>query len=238
VTAEARGDEAPAPWSEVRGPVLRTAAGVGIATGAYGLSFGALAGAAGLTVTQACALSVLTFTGGSQFALISVLGAGGSIVSGSTSAVLLGARNLLYGARLARPLRLTGWRRALGAHLVMDESTAVALAAEERGDRAARLGFWATGVAVFVLWNLSTLIGAIAGTAIGDPRDYGLDAAVPAAFVALVAPRLRSLPTWLTAVAAAAVALSVVPFVPAGVPVLLAAAVPVFAVLVLRERAE
>jgi len=225
-------------WQEVRGPVLRQAASVGIATGAYGLSFGALATTSGLTVTQACALSVLTFSGGSQFALIGVLGSGGSIVSGSGSAVLLGARNMLYGARLAAPLHLVGWRRAVGAQLVIDESTAVALGAEDRGDRAARLGFWATGVAVFVLWNLATLIGAVAGTAIGDPRDYGLDAAVPAAFIALVAPRLRSLPSWLTAVAATAVALAVVPVVPAGVPVLLAALVPVLAVLVFKERAQ
>lgn len=230
-------EDAPS-WQDIRGPVLRTAAGVGIATGTYGVSFGALATASGLTVTQACALSVLTFTGGSQFALIGVLGAGGSVASGSASAVLLGVRNLLYGARLAAPLGLTAWRRAAGAHLVIDESTAVALAAEDRGECAARLGFWATGLAVFVLWNLSTLVGAVAGTAIGDPRDYGLDAAVPAAFIALVAPRLRSLPTWLTAMAAAAVALAVVPVVPAGVPVLLAALVPVIAVLAFKERAQ
>ena len=227
-----------APWPEVRGPVLRSALSVGVATGAYGLSFGALATSSGLTVTQACALSILTFTGGSQFALIGVLGSGGSIVSGSTSAVLLGTRNLLYGARLAAPLALAGWRRALGAQLVTDESTAVALAHEDRGEPAARLGFWATGVAVFVLWNLATLIGAVAGTAVGDPRDYGLDAAVPAAFLALVASRLRSLPTWLTAVVAAAVALAVVPAVPAGAPVLLAALVPVLAVLAFKERAQ
>lgn len=227
-----------ATWDEVRGPVLRTALSVGVATGAYGLSFGALATASGLTVTQACALSVLTFSGGSQFALIGVLGAGGNVASGSVSAILLGARNTLYGARLAAPLRLAGWRRLIGAHLVIDESTAVALGSEDRGERAARLGFWATGVAVFALWNLATLIGAIAGNAIGDPRDFGLDAAVPAAFIALVAPRLRTLPTWLTAIAAAAVALAVVPVVPSGVPVLLAALVPVFAVLVFKERAQ
>jgi predicted branched-subunit amino acid permease len=225
-------------WEEVRGQILRTALGVGVATGAYGLSFGALATASGLTVTQACALSILTFSGGSQFALIGVLGNGGNVAAGSASAILLGARNLLYGARLAGPLQLTGWRRLIGAQLVIDESTAVALAAEDRGDRAARLGFWATGLAVFALWNVATLIGAIAGNAIGDPRDYGLDAAVPAAFIALVAPRLRTLPTWLTAAAAAAVALAVVPFVPSGVPVLLAALVPVFAVLVFKERAQ
>jgi predicted branched-subunit amino acid permease len=226
-----------ADWRDVRAPVLRTALGVGVATGLYGLSFGALATASGLTVTQACALSVLTFTGGSQFALIGVLGAGGSALSGTGSALLLGARNLLYGARMAAPLDLSGVRRLVGAQLVIDESVAVAIGAEDRGLRASRLGFWATGVAVFVLWNVTTLFGALAGTAIGDPRDYGLDAAVPAAFLALVAPRLRGRPAWLTAAVAVVVALALVPAVPAGVPVLFAALVPVAVVLAQRRRA-
>jgi predicted branched-subunit amino acid permease len=223
-------------WREVRGPVLRRSLSVGVATGTYGLSFGALATASGLSVVQACALSVLTFSGGSQFALVGVLAAGGNVLSGTGSAVLLGVRNLLYGARLAAPLALTGGRRLVGAQLVIDESTAVALGAEERGEPAARLGFWATGTAVFVLWNLATLVGALVGTAVGNPEDFGLDAAVPAAFIALVAPRLRGMPAWATAAAAAVVALGVVPFVATGVPVLVAALVPVLAILVFRER--
>lgn len=227
--------EAGPPWTQVRGRVVRTAAGVGVATGAYGVSFGALATGSGLTVAQACALSLLTFSGGSQFALIAVIGSGGNLASGAASALLLGARNLLYGARLAAPLAMKGLTRVVGAQLVIDESTAVALANEPDGDRAARLGFWATGLAVFVLWNLATLVGALAGAAIGDPRDLGLDAAVPAAFIALLAPRLRSRPPWLTAVAAVVVALAVVPVLPAGVPVLLAALVPVVAVLLGRR---
>lgn len=216
-----------ASWTSVRARVLRTSASMGVATGAYGLSFGALGTAADLTVAQTCALSVLLFTGGSQFALVGVLGGGGSAMSGSASAVLLGARNMLYGARLAPLLRLTGVRRAVGAQLVIDESTAVAISSEPDGDRAVRLGFWATGLAVFVLWNVATLVGAVVGQAIGDPRDVGLDAAVPAAFLALLAPRLRDRPMWLTAVVGAAVAVAVVPVVPAGVPVLVAALVAV-----------
>ena len=218
-------------WPEVRAKVLRTAASVGVATGAYGLSFGALGTAAGLTVVQTCALSVLLFTGGSQFALVGVLGSGGNALSGSASAVLLGARNTLYGARLSPLLRLRGVRRLVGAQLVIDESTAVALGTEDDGERAGRLGFWATGLAVFVLWNLATLVGALAGQAIADPRVLGLDAAAPAAFLALLAPRLRDRSSWLTAVVAAAVAVLVVPIVPAGVPVLIAALVPVAFVL-------
>jgi predicted branched-subunit amino acid permease len=224
-------------WPATRTQVLRTSLSVGIATGAYGVSFGALGVAGGLSVVQTCAMSVLMFTGGSQFALVGVLAGGGSAMSGTASAVLLGARNVVYGARLAGLLRLRGLRRLVGAQLVIDESTAVALGAEPSGKPAARLGFWATGLAVFVLWNLATLVGAVAGSAIGDPRALGLDAAAPAAFLALLAPRLRDRPTWLTALTAALVAVLVVPLVPAGVPVLIAALVPVVAVMARRRPA-
>ncbi len=233
-------EQAAAGWEAVRGQVVRTALSVGVATGAYGLSFGALGTAAGLSVAQTCALSVLIFSGGSQFALIGVIGGGGALASGTASAVLLGVRNTVYGVRLAPMLGLRGLRRYVGAQLVIDESTAVALGGEAsggaaHGERAGRLGFWATGLAIFVLWNTGTLVGALAGTVIGDPRDLGLDAAVPAAFLALLAPRLQGRPAWLTAVVAAAVAVAVVPLVPAGVPVLVAAIVPVVAVLARRR---
>jgi predicted branched-subunit amino acid permease len=137
----------------------------------------------------------------------------------------------VYGVRLAPLLRVRGAQRFLAAHLVIDESTAVALGGEVRGVRAGRLGFWATGLSVFVLWNAATLLGALAGSAVGDPRDFGLDAAAPAAFLAMLAPRLRDRATWTIAVVAALVALAVVPLVPAGVPVLVAALVPAVAVL-------
>jgi predicted branched-subunit amino acid permease len=220
-----------ASWPEVRAPIVRTAMSVGVASGAYGVSVGALGVAAGLSVAQTCALSVLMFTGGSQFALVGALGGGGSGLSGALSAVLLGARNGVYGVRLAPLLRVRGAQRFLAAHLVIDESTAVALGGEVRGVRAGRLGFWATGLSVFVLWNAATLLGALAGSAVGDPRDFGLDAAAPAAFLAMLAPRLRDRATWTIAVVAALVALAVVPLVPAGVPVLVAALVPAVAVL-------
>ena len=224
-------------WPVTRASVLRTALSVGVATGAYGVSFGALGVAAGLSVVQTCAMSVLLFTGGSQFALIGVLGGGGSAVSGTASAVLLGVRNVVYGASLAGMLRLHGLRRLVGAQLVIDESTAVALGARPSGERASRLGFWATGLAVFVLWNLATLVGALAGSVIGDPAALGLDAAAPAAFLALLWPRLNSRPTWLTALTAALVAVLAVPFVPAGVPVLITALVPAIAVMARRRPA-
>jgi branched chain amino acid efflux pump len=227
-------------WPEARARLVRTAVSIGVASGAYGISLGALGVAAGLSVTQTCAMSLLVFTGGSQFALVGVLGGGGAAASGAASAILLGARNGVYGVRLAPLLRLRGLRRFVGAHLVIDESTAVALSGETAGGglgtRAGRLGFWATGLAVFALWNLATLLGAIAGDAVGDPRTYGLDAAAPAAFLALIAPRLDNRPAWVIAVVAAVVAVAVVPLVPAGVPVLVAALVPVVAVLTPRSR--
>jgi predicted branched-subunit amino acid permease len=227
-------------WPEVRARLVRTALSIGVASGAYGISLGALGVAAGLSVTQTCAMSLLVFTGGSQFALVGVLGGGGAAASGAASAILLGVRNGVYGVRLAPLLRLRGLHRLVGAQLVIDESTAVALSGETAGEglgrRAGRLGFWATGLAVFVLWNLATLVGAVAGNAVGDPRTYGLDAAAPAAFLALLAPRLDNRPAWVIAVVAALVAIAVVPLVPAGVPVLVAALVPVVAVLVRRTR--
>ena len=225
-----------ASWPEVRAPIVRTAVSVGVASGAYGVSVGALGVAAGLSVAQTCALSVLMFTGGSQFALVGALGGGGSGLSGALSAVLLGARNGVYGVRLAPLLRVRGAQRFLAAHLVIDESTAVALGGEVQGVRAGRLGFWATGLSVFLLWNAATLLGALAGSAVGDPRDFGLDAAAPAAFLAMLAPRLRDRATWTIAVVSALVALAVVPLVPAGVPVLVAALVPAVAVLARRGR--
>jgi predicted branched-subunit amino acid permease len=200
---------------------------VGLATGAYGVSFGAVSVAAGLSVWQTCALSLLMFTGASQFALVGVLAAGGAPLSGALTALLLGTRNTLYGLRLAPLLDWSGWRRPLAAQLVIDESTAMSVTRTSRA--AARVGFLTTGLAVFVLWNLATLGGAVAGTVLGDPRTFGLDAAVGAAFVALLWPRLRDRRNQLVAVAAAAVALGIVPLAPAGVPVLAAAGVALLA---------
>lgn len=201
--------------------------GVGIATGAYGVSFGAIATTSGLTVAQSCALSVLVFTGASQFALIGVVASGGAPMSGAATALMLGTRNTLYGLKLASLLGLRGVRRLAGAHLVIDESTAMSLKAEDPRD--APLGFFATGAAVFVLWNLATLIGALAGDAMGDTSAYGLDAAVPAAFLALLWPRLDHARARVTAVAAALLALTLVSFTRPGVPIIAAAGVAVLA---------
>ena len=194
---------------------------VGVATGVYGVSFGALGVAAGLDVWQTIALSLLLFTGGSQFAFVGIIGSGGNPVTAVATSTLLGIRNGLYGLQLARVLRLRGWRRAAAAHVTIDESTAVALAQDE--PEVQRTGFWAGGLGVFAFWNASTLIGALVGNAIGDPRVWGLDAAAAAAFVGLIWPRLRDRAGRATAALAATIALISFAPTPAGVPVLLAA---------------
>ncbi|HEX4190301.1 MAG TPA: AzlC family ABC transporter permease [Marmoricola sp.] len=206
-----------------RRKIVRDGLAVAVATGAYGISFGAIAVSSGLGVAQACALSLLVFTGASQFAFVGVIAAGGAPLLGAASGLLLGFRNSLYGLKLAPLLGWTGLRRAAAAHLVIDESTAMSVT--RSSNQAARVGFLSTGIGVFVLWNASTLIGALAGAAIGDPRRYGLDSAVGGAFLALLWPRLDKPASRLTAVLAAGLALVLVPLTPAGIPVLAAGVV-------------
>ena len=200
------------------------------AVGVFGLSFGVLATTAGLTVGQACVMSLLVFTGASQFAAVGVIESGGSMGSALGSALLLAARNAAYGVAMAptmarRPLG----RRLIAAQLVIDESTAMATA--QPGRAAREHAFWATGVAIFVCWNLATLLGAVAGDAIGDPEALGLDAAFPAGYVALAVPHLRSRQGKVAAVCGVLIALALVPLAPAGVPIVAAALGVVPAVL-------
>ncbi|QYG92908.1 AzlC family ABC transporter permease [Iamia sp. SCSIO 61187] len=210
-----------------RRAVITDALTIGAVTGAYGGSFGAVAVAAGLSPAQACALSLLMFTGGSQFAMVGTIAGGGGAWAGAATAALLGARNAFYGLELAPMLRVRGLRRLVGAHLVIDESSAMGVA--QPTPALGRLGFWATGAAVFVGWNAMTLVGAVGASALDDPGALGLDVAGPAAFVALLAPRLAGREPWVVALLAAALALAAAPLVPAGVPVLVAAAVAVVA---------
>lgn len=218
----------------VRRGIVRDGVAVGVATGAYGVSFGAVSVAAGLDVWQTCALSLLVFTGASQFAFVGVLASGGGVLSAAATALVLGTRNTLYGLRLAPLLGWHGGRRAVAAQLVIDESTAMSVTRET--PEAARVGFLATGLAVFVCWNLATLGGALAGQALGDPRSYGLDAAVGGAFLALLWPRLRGGRNLTVAALAALVALALVPATTAGVPVLAAGGVAVVVGLVPPPR--
>ncbi len=220
-------EQSTAAWRASRAGILRNAAGIGVATGAYALSFGAVASAAGLSILQTCILSLAMFTGASQYALVGVLGSGGGALTAAATAVLLGTRNTLYGLRLAALLDVRGPRRLVAAQLVIDESTAMSLGRES--DRANRLGFWATGLSVYVLWSTGTLVGALGAHALTDPRSIGLVAAAPAAFLALLAPRVRSRRAVAFALIASAVAVTTVPVLPIGGPVLVAALVAVIA---------
>lgn len=208
-------------------PVALQGFWIGIATGLYAISFGALASAAGLNLWQAVLLSCLLFSGGSQFALVGVIASGGTGAAAVTTSTLLGLRNGFYGLQVSRLLAVTGWRTLLAAHLTIDESTAVAVAQPDRART--RVGFWWTGLSVFVFWNLMTVVGALLGNALGDPRTWGLDAAASGAFIALLWPRLTTARTRITAVAAAAIALLATPHAPAGTPILIAALAAVVA---------
>ena len=221
-------------WSIVRTRVVRTAASIGLAVAVYGVSFGALGVASGLTAAQTCALSVIMFTGASQFALVGVVGAHGSPAAAVAAAWLLGLRNAMYALRLGPMLKVRGMKRLLAAQLTIDESTALALSQDEsiESGRASRLGFWAGGFSVYVLWNVATLVGALGAGALGDPRAYGLDAAIPAGLFALLWPRLRDRETWAVALAAVILAIVLTPVVRPGVPVLATALIALGAALV------
>jgi len=196
-----------------------------LATSAYGISFGALAVTSGLDVWQTCVLSLLMFTGGSQFAFVGVIGGGGLPGAAIASAGLLGIRNVAYGLRMSPVIGDGFWRRAAASHFTIDESTAVALAQPDAAAR--RVGFWVTGIGIYLGWNVTTLAGALLGDVLGDVKAYGLDAAAAAAFLALLWPRLRRRQAIAVGVAAAVVAAVLTPALMPGVPVLVAALVAI-----------
>ncbi|MCY0946910.1 AzlC family ABC transporter permease [Streptomyces antarcticus] len=204
-----------------RGAVVRDALGVGVAVGLSGFAFGVTAAGAGISTLQACVLSLLVFTGASQFALVGALAAGGNPFTAAAGAFFLGTRNAFYGLRLSQLLAFPRPVRPLAAHWVIDETTAVALAQPDR--KSARLGFTVTGLTLYVLWNLTTLLGALGAEAIGDTRAWGLDAAGPAVFLALLAPMLKTSTERTVAALALVLGLAFLPVLPAGVPVLIAA---------------
>jgi predicted branched-subunit amino acid permease len=201
--------------------LLSTSLSVSAATGIYGISFGALGIAAGLDLPAVMLLSLFMFSGASQFAFVGVIAAAGSPIAAITSAWLLGNRNGLYAMRLSPILRTKGLKRLVAAQLTIDESNAVSSAQQSQED--AVRGFWATGLGVFLFWNLATFLGAVAGDFMGDPAVWGLDAAAAAAFLGLLWPKLKGrLPL---ALVAAALAFLLTPVLPAGGAILAAALV-------------
>jgi predicted branched-subunit amino acid permease len=200
---------------------VRDGIGLGIAVGISGVAFGAAAVSSGLTAWQACALSLLAFTGASQFALAGVVAAGGSLLAGTAGAILLGSRNTLYGLRLADVLKPRGPGRLLAALGVIDETTAITLSQPDQA--AGRKAFSATFWTLYLTWNLATLAGAVGAGRVGSPQSFGLDVVGPAAFIALIYPRLRAGRTErAVALAAVAIGLAMTPVLPTGVPVILA----------------
>ena len=213
--------------SRIESTTFRDSLSVSITVGAYGTAFGAAAVANGFSVLQTCLLSLLTFSGASQFAVIGVLGAGGGAISGIATASLLGIRNGVYGVIMAPRLKVKGFKRVVAAQITIDESTAVALGQEVRGESAMRQGFWLTGFGVFIFWNLFTVAGALGAQAMGDIRAWGLDSAVPAAFLGLVWPRLKTQRDRILAVACIVFALAMTPILPAGLPIIATAFIAV-----------
>jgi len=213
--------------SRIESTTLRDSLSVSITVGAYGTAFGAAAVANGFSLLQTCLLSLLTFSGASQFAVIGVLGAGGGALSGIATASLLGIRNGVYGVIMAPRLKVKGFKRIVAAQITIDESTAVAIGQEVRGEKAMRQGFWLTGFGVFLFWNLFTVAGALGAQAMGDIRAWGLDSAVPAAFLGLVWPRLKTNRDRALAVGCMIFALAMTPILPAGLPIIATAFIAV-----------
>ncbi|MEP7113543.1 MAG: AzlC family ABC transporter permease [Ilumatobacteraceae bacterium] len=203
-----------------RRPVITASLTLGVAVGVFAVSFGVGAVSAGASVAQTCVMSLLVFTGASQFSAVSVIGAGGSTASALGGALLLAARNGVYGLTMAPRLPGSLRKRLLAAHLTIDESTAMSVA--QTDPEFQRTAFWITGLSLYVFWNLGTLLGALAGSAI-DPKTFGLDAAFPAAYVAMLWPLLRSHRGRVSAALGAVICVVLIPFVPVGVPILCAA---------------
>jgi predicted branched-subunit amino acid permease len=201
-----------------RNQVDRTALSVAFTVGLYGAAFGAAGVTAGFSILQTCLLSILLFSGASQFAVVGIMGAGGSAISAIATATLLGFRNALYGLQLAPILKVKGLKRILSAQITIDESTAVATLQENDADR--RRGFYITGIGVYLFWNIFTFLGALGASAIGDPSVWGLDAAVPAAFCGLIWPRLKNKTHFVVSAIAIGWALLLTPITPAGIPII------------------
>lgn len=197
---------------------VRDAATIAVAVGVVGVSFGALAPSAGLSPLMTMAMSTLVFAGGAQLAVTGILAAGGGVVAAVVAGLVLNLRHLPFGMAVAPTLR-RGWSRLVAAHVITDESTAFVLARGSGTDRARR-AFWTLGVLKYAMWQVGTALGLVLGTVVPDPTAFGVDAAFPAAMLAMLLPMLRAADARRVGAGAAAVALAVSPFAPAGVPVL------------------
>lgn len=197
---------------------VRDALALAVAVAVVGVSFGALATAAGVPTPLTIAMSLLVFAGGAQFLAVAVVAAGGSPVAAVAGGLLLNLRHLPFGLAVANVVGDRWAARALGAHILIDESTAFARA---RGSGVrARRAYWTSGVLLFTFWNTGALLGVLAGSAIPDPSVFGVDAAFPAALLALLLPALRRSDARRVGLAAAVLAVATTPFLTPGLPVL------------------
>lgn len=206
--------------------VERTSLSVAFTVGLYGAAFGAAGITAGFSILQTCLLSLLLFSGASQFAVVGIMGAGGSAASAIATATLLGFRNAIYGLQLAPILKVTGLKRIIASQITIDESTAVSTLQSNDSDR--KRAFYLTGFGIYIFWNLFTFLGALGASAIGDPSVWGLDAAVPAAFCGLVWPRLKDKRLFLISACAIILALLLTPITPAGIPIITTVLLAIF----------
>ena len=215
------------PVSSINRATATKSLSLAFAVGTYALAFGAASVAAGFSILQTSLLSLLLFSGASQFAVIGVIGAGGTALTAIATSTLLGFRNALYGIVMTPILQVKGFKKVVAAQITIDESTGVALGEEDRGISLQRQGFWLTGFGVFFFWNIFTVIGALSASTINNPAEWGLDTAVPAAFIALVWPRLKTKNDIFLALAATALALITTPILPTGLPIIATAGLAV-----------
>ncbi|WP_433612492.1 AzlC family ABC transporter permease [Dactylosporangium sp. CA-139114] len=202
-------------------PIARDVAALCAAGVVVGLSFGAIASAAGVPLSQIVAMNALVYAGGAQFLAVGMAGAGATTAAIALAGLLLNARHLPFGLAIGNEVLGEGrGARLLGSHLMTDESVAFALAQSDPARR--RRAYWMTGICLFLTWNVAGAAGAIVGSALGDPETFGIDAAFPAALLALTLPSLKDRPSLRVAIGAAALALVATPFLPAGLPVLAA----------------
>ncbi|KJK42002.1 branched-chain amino acid permease [Lentzea aerocolonigenes] len=209
-------------WRTLDAVLLRDVAAVALGAAVTGASFGAISVGSGLPWWMPVLMSLVIFAGGSQFMAVGIVAAGGSPAAAVVAGLVLNARHLPFGLAIGDVLGRSPLARIVGSHLLIDESTAFAMS--QKDPARARAAYWACGVSLFFCWNIGVLVGALAGQAIGDPATFGLDAAFPAAMLALTLPALKDAATRNAALTGAAIALATTPFLPAGVPVLLALA--------------
>jgi 4-azaleucine resistance transporter AzlC len=187
-----------------------------------GVSYGAIAVSSGFPFWLPMLMSLLVFAGASQFMFVGIVAAGGNPFAAVLAGLLANARHLPFGFAIGDVLGKRWSTRLAGSHLMIDESVAFALAQREADRR--RAAYWACGIGLFACWNLGVVAGAFAGSVISDTDVFGLDAAFPAVLLALVLPSLRDRASRLPVLVGVVVALAATPFLPAGLPVLLALA--------------